>query len=189
MGTYDHTMNVFVDRHPDAITQLVLHLWGQRWPDDLPLTEREVTRVTPLSTEFKTTDLDADAVLLVEGPEGPACLIPLEFQSRPDPLIPLRSLESCTRAMKKYWNTYRDLPIIAAVISMFDDKKHLSVPPLRWKAPNGRTMLWFPSLSISLPAMSREELRVLHRSELWPLILLTQEPIDRGIVRDVDRSS
>jgi hypothetical protein len=178
-------MNVFVDRHPDAITQLVFHLWGQQWPDDLPLTEHEVTRVTPRSTACKTTDLDADTVLMVEGPEGPACLIQLEFQGRPDPLMPLRSLESCTRAMKKYWNVYGDLPIIAAVISMFDDKGHLPLPLLRWKTPNGRTMMWFSYLSISLPALSREELQALHRPELWPLILLTKEPIDRRIVREM----
>jgi hypothetical protein len=77
-----------------------------------------------------------------------------------------------------------DLPIIAAVIYLFHEKD-LPVPPLRREAPDGRIVLWFSYPSISLPALSREDRLTLHRPELWPLILLTKEPVDRIIVTQI----
>jgi len=92
MGVYDHTMKVLIDHHPKALTQFVWNMWGPQWPDDSPLARIEITRATLLNTEFKTTDLEADSVLLVECSHGLNFMVQLEFQSRPDDLMPLRSL-------------------------------------------------------------------------------------------------
>lgn len=172
MGVYDHMMKVLIDHYPKALTQFAWDQWGPQWPDDSPVAMAEINQVTLLNTEFKTTDLEADSVLLVEGSHGLKCMVQLEFQSRPDELMPLRSLEYYLRAKKKYWDVYGDLPVSAAVIYMFDEE-HLPVPPMRWSAPDGQTSLWFSYVSISLPAMPREQLLALHRPELWPLVLLT----------------
>jgi len=56
---------------------------------------------------------------------------------------------------------------------------------MRWSAPDGRTALWFSYLSISLPAMPREQVLALHRPELWPLVLLAKEPVDRILVSEM----
>jgi len=111
-------------------------------------------------------------------------MVQLEFQSRPNVLMPLRSLEYCIRARKKYWRVYGDLPVIAVVIYLFDEK-HLPIPPMHWAAPDGRATLWFSYLSISLPALPREQVLALRRPELWPLALLTKEPVDRILVEEM----
>ena len=182
MGQYDRTIKLLVDSNPEAIARLVLYAWQKQGHGMLP--NMQITSVTQLSVEFQSEERQADAVLLVEGPEGPLCLFQLEVQSRLHPFMPLRSLEYCVRAKRKHWKEYGDLPILAAVLYLFDDD-NVPEPPLRWLAPNGQTTLVFSYLSIKLKSFPREELLALHEPELWPLILLTEGQIDRIIVGEM----
>lgn len=61
------------------------------------------------------------------------------------------------RAKRKHWKEYGDLPIIAAVLYLFDEGP-VPEPPLRWQAPDGQTTLLFFYVSIRLKAFPREEL-------------------------------
>jgi len=182
MGRYDRTIKLLVDSNPEAIARLVQYVWQKqepgRWPD-LP-----ITSVTQLSTEFHSEERDADTALLVEGAQGPLYLLQMEVQSQLDPFMPLRSLEYCVRARRKHWKEYGDLPLIAAVLYLFDDAR-VPEPPLRWLAPDGQITLVFWYLPIRLKSFSREELLALHEPELWPLVLLTEGPVDRIIVREM----
>src|SRR5579883_917376 len=182
MGQYDRTIKLLVDSNPEAIARFVLYAWQKQAGITLP--NIQITSVTQLSTEFQSEEREADAVLLLEGPEGPLCLVQLEYQSRLHPFMPLRSLEYCARAKIKHWKEYGDLPIIAVVIYLFDEE-NVPEPPLRWLAPNGQTTLLFSYLSIKLKSFPREELLALHQPELWPLILLTEGKVDRIIVREM----
>src|SRR5579885_2910567 len=182
MGQYDRTIKLLVDSNPEAIARFVLYAWQKQAGITLP--NIQITSVTQLSTEFQSEEREADAVLLLEGPEGPLCLVQLEYQSRLHPFMPLRSLEYCARAKIKHWKEYGDLPIIAVVIYLFDEE-NVPEPPLRWLAPNGQTTLVFSYLSIKLKALPRKELLALHEPELWPLVLLTEGPVDRIIVGEM----
>jgi hypothetical protein len=183
-GQYDRTMKVLVDGHPEAVTRFVLHAWQQQGL--LPQEQTDIVRVTQLSRDFQSNDREGDTVLLVEGPQGPQYMVQLEFQSRLDSFMPIRSLEYCARAKKKHWQAYGDVPIIAAVISLFQGEgSNVPVPPLRWIRPDGQPVLLFSYLSIPLQAIAREEWLALHCPELWPLVLLTKEPPDRIRVREM----
>lgn len=182
MGEYDRTMKLLVDSNPEAMARFVLHEWQRQKHTVLP--EVTITSVAELSAEFQSEELDGDNVLLVEGPDGPLYLLEVEFQSRLHSFMPLRSLEYCARAKKKHWNTYGDLPILAAVIYLFDDEG-VPEPPLRWVAPDGETVLYFSYLSIKLKALPREELLALQQPALWPLVLLTEGQVDRIIVGEM----
>jgi hypothetical protein len=141
-----------------------------------------ITSVTQLSVEFQSEQREADAVLLLEGPDGPLCLFQLEVQSRRHPFMPLRSLEYCVRAKIKHWKEYGDLPILAVMLYLFDEG-NIPQPPLRWLAPDGQTTLVFFYLPISLKLLPREYLLGLHEPELWPLVLLTEGPVDRILIQ------
>ncbi len=182
MGQYDRTMKLLVDSNPEAIARLVLYAWQKQGHGTLP--DLTITSVTQLSVEFQSEEREADAVLLVEGPEGPLYLLQLEVQSRRHPFMPLRSLEYCVRAKIKHWKEYGDLPILAAVLYPFE-QENVPQPPLRWLAPDGQTTLLFFYLSIPLKSLSREELLGLHEPELWPLVLLTEGPVDRIIIKEM----
>ncbi|MBV9231240.1 MAG: hypothetical protein JOZ18_18155, partial [Chloroflexi bacterium] len=123
-------------------------------------------------------------VLLVEGSKGPLYLIEIEFQSTLHPYMPLNSLVNCARAKKKYWKAYGNLPIIAAVIYLFDEQ-NIPDPPLRWSAPIEETTLLFSYLSIQMKELPRQELLGLQEPELWPLALLTEGQVDRIIVSEM----
>src|SRR5947209_2362213 len=140
MGQYDRTLKLLVDTNPEAMARFVLQQWQKQEGTIVP--EARIATVTQLSGEFQSEELDGDNVLLVEGPEGPLYLIEVEFQSTLHPYMPLRSLEYCARAKKKHWKTYGDLPIIAAVIYLFDEA-NMPAPPLQWTGPNGQTTLLF----------------------------------------------
>ena len=176
MGEYDRTMKLLVDSNPEAMARFVLHQWQKHLR--IPLPAVQITRVAELSAEFQSEELDGDNVLLVEGLDGPLYLLEVEFQSTLHSYMPLRSLEYCARAKKKHWKTYGDLPILAAVIYLFNDEG-MPEPPLRRVAPGGETVLVFSYLSIQLKTLSREELLALRQPELWPLVLLTEGRVDR----------
>jgi len=182
MGRYDRTIKLLVDSNPEAIARFVLYAWQKQQGVMLP--NIQITSVTQLSTEFQSEEREADAVLLLEGLEGPFCLVQIEYQSRLHPYMPLRSLEYCARAKIKHWKEYGDIPIIAVVIYLFDEE-NVPEPPLRWLAPNGQTTLLFSYVSIKLKSLPREELLALHEPELWPLVLLTEGPVDRIIVGEM----
>jgi hypothetical protein len=182
MGQYDRTLKLLVDTNPEAMARFVLSEWQKHEQTVLP--DVPFTSVTQLSGEFQSEELDGDNVLLVEGPEGPLYLVEIEFQSTLHPYMPLRSLEYCVRAKKKHWKAYGNLPIVAAVIYLFDEENTLT-PPMSWPAPNGQTAMVFSYLSIQLKTLPREELRALQEPELWPLILLTEGQVDRIMVGDM----
>ena len=180
MGHYDRTLKLLIDTNPAAIARLVLYAWQKQEPGAVP--NIQITSVTQLSVEFQSEEREADAVLLLEGPDGPLCLLELEVQSQLHPFMPLRSLEYCVRAKIKHWKEYGDLPILAVVLYLFDED-HIPQPPLRWRAPDGQTTLVFFYLPISLKLLPREELLGLHEPELWPLVLLTDGPVDRILIQ------
>jgi hypothetical protein len=182
MGRYDRAMKLLVDSSPEAMVRFVLHLWQKGKETTLPV--MPITKVSQLSGEFQSEELDADTVLLVEGPEGPLYLVELEFQSTLHPYMPLRSLEYCARAKKKHWKAYGNLPIIAVVIYLFDGKK-IPDPPLRWADPNGQTTMVFWYLPIALKMLPRQELLELHEPALWPLALLTEGAVDRIMIESM----
>ncbi len=180
MGHYDRTLKLLIDTNPAAIARLVLYAWQKQEPGTVP--NLTITSVTQLSVEFQSEEREADAVMLLEGPDGPFCLLELEVQSQLHPFMPLRSLEYCVRAKIKHWKEYGDLPILAVVLYLFDED-HIPQPPLRWRAPDGQTTLVFFYLPISLKLLPREELLGLHEPELWPLVLLTDGPVDRILIQ------
>jgi hypothetical protein len=180
MGHYDRTLKLLIDTNPEAIARLVLYAWQKQEPGTVP--NLTITSVTQLSVEFQSEEREADAVMLLEGPDGPFCLLELEVQSQLHPFMPLRSLEYCVRAKIKHWKEYGDLPILAVVLYLFDED-HIPQPPLRWRAPDGQTTLVFFYLPISLKLLPREELLGLHEPELWPLVLLTDGPVDRILIQ------
>ena len=155
MGQYDKTMKLLVDTNPEAMARFVLHEWQKQEETALP--EVKITAVSQLSGEFQSEELDGDNVLLVEGPEGPLYLVEVEFQSTLHPYMPLRSLEYIARAKKKHWKLYGELPVIAAVIYLFDDQG-TSTSPLCWSAPSGQTAMTFHYLSIKMKELPRAEL-------------------------------
>jgi hypothetical protein len=173
-----------VDTNPEAMARFVLQQWQKQAGAVVP--EARIATVTQLNTEFQSEELDGDNVLLLEGPEGPLYLIEVEFQSTLHPFMPLRSLEYCARAKKKHWKTYGDLPILAAVIYLFDDK-NMPVPPLQWTGPNGQTTLLFYYLSIQMKELPRRDLLALGEPALWPLVLLTEGQVDRILVEEMFR--
>ena len=175
-------MKLLVDANPVAMAQFVLREWEKQ--EDLVLAGGEITTVTQLSSEFQSEELDGDNLLLVEGAEGPLYLVEVEFQSTLLPYMPLRSLEYCARAKKKHWKDYGNLPVLAAVIYLFDDER-TPVPLLRWSAPGGRTGMVFDYLSIRLKSLPRAELQSLQRPEFWPLVLLTEGEVDRILVGEM----
>src|SRR5579883_927342 len=180
MGTYDRTLKLLIDANPAAIARLALYAWQKQEPGGaLNFT---ITSVTQLSFKIQSEEREADAVLLLEGPDGPLCLLELEVQSRRHPFMPLRSLEYCVRAKIKHWKEYGDLPILAVMLYLFDED-NIPQPPLRWRAPDGQTTLVFFYLPISLKLLPREELLGLHEPELWPLVLLTDGPVDRILIQ------
>jgi hypothetical protein len=182
MGHYDRTLKLLIDTNPAAIARLVLYAWQKQEPGAVP--NIQITSVTQLSVEFQSEEREADAVLLLEGPDGPLCLLELEVQSRRHPFMPLRSLEYCVRAKIKHWKEYGDLPILAVMLYLFDED-NIPQPPLRWLAPDGQTTLVFFYLPISLKMLPREELLGLHEPELWPLVLLTDGPVDRILIKEM----
>ena len=182
MGHYDRTLKLLIDTNPEAIARLVLYAWQKQEPGTVP--NLTITSVTQLSVEFQSEEREADAVMLLEGPDGPFCLLELEVQSQLHPFMPLRSLEYCVRAKIKHWKEYGDLPILAVVLYLFDED-HIPQPPLRWRAPDGQTTLVFFYLPISLKLLPREELLGLHEPELWPLVLLTDGPVDRILIKEM----
>jgi len=180
MGTYDRTLKLLIDANPAAIARLALYAWQKQEPGGaLNFT---ITSVTQLSVEFQSEEREADVVMLLEGPDGPFCLLELEVQSRRHPFMPLRSLEYCVRAKIKHWKEYGDLPILAVMLYLFDES-NIPEPPLRWLAPDGQTIMVFFYLPISLKVLPREELLALQEPELWPLVLLTEGPVDRILVQ------
>jgi hypothetical protein len=182
MGQYDRTMKLLVDTNPEAMARFVLSEWQKHEQTVLP--DVPFASVTQLSSEFQSEELDGDNVLLIEGPDGPLYLVEVEFQSTLHPYMPLRSLEYCARAKKKHWKAYGNLPIVAAVIYLFDEENTL-IPPMSWPAPNGQTAMIFSYLSIQLKTLPREEVRALQEPELWPLILLTEGLVDRILVEEM----
>ena len=180
MGHYDRTLKLLIDTNPEAIARLVLYAWQKQEPGAMP--NFTITSVTQLSVEFQSEEREADAVMLLEGPTGPFCLLELEVQSRRHPFMPLRSLEYCVRAKIEHWKEYGDLPILAVMLYLFDEDT-IPQPPLRWLAPDGQTTLVFFYLPISLKLLPREELLALHEPELWPLVLLTDGPVDRILIQ------
>ena len=120
MGQYDRTMKLLVDSNPEAMARFVLREWQKQEGSVLP--DINNIAVTQLSGEFQSEELDADNVLLIEGPDGPLYLVEVEFQSTLHPYMPLRSLQYIARAKKKHWKHYGHLPVIAAVIYLFDDE-------------------------------------------------------------------
>lgn len=182
MGQYDRTMKLLVDSNPEAMARFVLREWQKQ--EQIVLPEVKITSVAQLSAEFQSEELDGDNVLLVEGPEGPLYLVEVEFQSTLHPYMPVRSLEYLARTKKKHWKAYGHLPVIAAVIYLFDEE-NTQEPPLLWPAPDGRKALIFHYLSIKLKSLPRKELLALHEPALWPLVLLTEGEVDRIIVSEM----
>ena len=185
MGQQDHNphdfnMKALVDSNPEAVARFVLHEWHKHKHIEMP--EVKITKVSQLSAEFEAKKLEGDGVLLVEGPEGPLYLFEIEFQSKLHSYMPLRSLVYLAKAKEKHWKAYDHLPVLAAIIYLYVDK---DTPQFleHWPAPYEQTAMDFSYLSIFLKHLSRQEIMALGEPALWPLALLTAEPVDRILVR------
>jgi hypothetical protein len=180
MGEYDRTMKSLVDSNPEAIIRFVLdQLYKQRKRKPL---EIQIKRVVQLNTEFPKEELEGDGLFLVEGPHEPLYLIEVEFQSTAQAHMPVRLLEYLAGAKKKHWKAYEHLPVLATVIWLFDEEEKLPNSPMAWLGIDRDAEVIFHYLSIPLRSLSRQDVLALGEPTLWPLALLTKEPVDRRIV-------
>ncbi len=182
MGQYDRAMKLLVDTNPEAMVRFVFHEWQKQTKKSLP--DLSIAAVKQLSTDFQEESLEGDGAYLLEGPEGPLYLMQAEYQSRLDPLMPLRSLEYLARAKKKHWKVCAHLPVIAVVFYLFKSEEVLS-SPLLWPGPLETTSLYFNYLVINMQDIPREEILALREPELWPLVLLTKGTVDRILVEEM----
>jgi hypothetical protein len=181
MGEYDHRMKALVDSNPQAIARFVLSQWRKQKKIEMP--EVTLQKVVQLSAEFEGKELEGDGVLLVEGSAEPLYLLEIEFQSALHRYMPLRSLEYLIKAKKKHWNAYGHLPVLSAVIYLFDvDKTEDFLES--WPAPYELTSMVFHYLSISMKKLPRSELMALQEPTLWPLVLLADDgQVDRVLIQ------
>jgi hypothetical protein len=182
VGQYDRAIKLLVDTNPEAMARFVLQEWQKQTKKYLP--DLSIAAVKQLSTDFQEENLEGDGAYLLEGPEGPLYLMQAEYQSRLDPMMPLRSLEYLARMKKKHWKTCGHLPVIAVVFYLFKSEDILS-SPLRWPGPLETTSLYFNYLVINMQDVPREEILALQEPELWPLVLLTKGNVDRILVEEM----
>ncbi|HVU65548.1 MAG TPA: hypothetical protein VHD63_00395 [Ktedonobacteraceae bacterium] len=182
MGQYDRAIKLLVDTNPEAMARFVLQEWQKQTKKYLP--DLSIAAVKQLSTDFQEENLEGDGAYLLEGPEGPLYLMQAEYQSRLDPMMPLRSLEYLARMKKKHWKICGHLPVIAVVFYLFKSEDILS-SPLRWPGPLETTSLYFNYLVINMQDVPREEILALQEPELWPLVLLTKGNVDRILVEEM----
>src|SRR5579875_509697 len=184
MGHYDRTMKLLVDADPRGMARFILrqgqHLWGNAFA------EARLASATQLNPEFPADHIQADGLILATNEDESRYLIGVEHQRRRHPYMPLRQLHYCVRAKVKNMETLGDIPIIAAVIHLFDDG-NIQEPPYCWPLIPGQRAptLEFRYLSIKLWELEREEVLGLGNPALWPLALLTKGPVDRILVKEM----
>jgi len=170
MGDWDDSLKVFINDNAQDFATWILK-------------GAQVTR--KLLTEFKIRTIEADSLLEVtlDGLDvtwdEAKLLLHIEIQSTKDPKIGERLLEYSFEAQREH-----QLPVLSCVIYL-RDVGEVPQPPLQWKLPSGRDVLWFDYVSIELGRISAEELRQVGLIGLLPLLILTKDGATRQVMEEV----
>ena len=170
MGDWDDSLKVFINDNAQDFATWILK-------------GAQFTR--KLLTEFKIRTIEADSLLEVmldgldvTGDEA-KLLLHIEIQSTKDPRIGERLLEYSFEAQREH-----QLPVLSCVIYL-RDVGEVPEPPLRWKLPGGRDVLWFDYVSIDLGKIPTEEFRQVGLIGLLPLLVLTRDGATHQVVEEV----
>jgi len=170
MGDWDDSLKVFINDNAQDFATWILK-------------GAQFTR--KLLTEFKIRTIEADSLLEVmldgldvTGDEA-KLLLHIEIQSTKDPRIGERLLEYSFEAQREH-----QLPVLSCVIYL-RDVGEVPQPPLQWKLPTGRDVLWFDYVSIELEKIPTEEFRQVGLIGLLPLLVLTRDGATHQVVEEV----
>jgi hypothetical protein len=170
MGDWDDSLKVFINDNAQDFATWILK-------------GAQVTR--KLLTEFKIRTIEADSLLEItlDGlgvtEDEAKLLLHIEIQSTKDPKIGERLLQYSFEEQREH-----QLPVLSCVIYL-RDVGEVPQPPLQWKLPSGRDVLWFDYVSIELGRISAEELRQVGLIGLLPLLILTKDGATRQVMEEV----
>lgn len=138
-----------------------------------------------LNTEFPLIETIADMVYLVTFSNGFHFYLTLEIQSTFTIWMKHRSAEYGMHTISKYHHKYGDLPIFPVVFFLFDDDKTAGKGFFDYKDPFQRRKIFGDPLFICLKSIPRAEIEALGDPQLYPMMMLTSDPLDAIIVEKI----
>ena len=160
---WDDTMKRLIRAHPQHFVSWVL---------------KGAIFKAALSIELKNWTREADFLLDVIQNER-QMLVHMEFQSHEDEDMAQRLLEYNVLATREHTR-----PVLSCLIYLRKDSK-IAESPLIWELPNGEKILYFHFIVIKLWEITAEELIQTDLTGLLPLVPLTKDGDQYGVIDEV----